>query len=387
MKNIYLGLIPGLLAVAIAGCASDSAHKQHEGNFSELSSPQRPPPIGLKPTVLANALSPDLLRPADSLFTLGPGDILDIEIPGIPTSRADATIGPDGKIYYSLLPGLDVWGLTLNQARELIEKELGKYLTQPLITLTLRTVGSRYVWVLGRLNRPGTFPLSGPMSLLEVIAQAGGTSRSTGQASTAELADLRHSFVVREGQLLPVDFDRLLRGGDLSQNIALQPDDFIYVPSTLSQEVYVLGAVAAPRAVAYSEPMTLVSAISGANGPVKYDIPLGADNGPFTRDAYLSHVAIVRGSVSAPQIAVVDYGAIVKGRAADVTLEAGDIIYVPNSPYTNLKRYFNTIMNTFVTTVAANEGIRAGGGKVSVGVSVPVGQGSSASSPAPSIGR
>ncbi len=200
---------------------------------------------------------------------------------------------------------------------------------------------------------------------------------------------MRHSFVVRQGQLLPVDFDRLLRGGDLSQNIPLQPDDFIYVPSTLSQEVYVLGAVATPHAVAYTEPMTLVSAISGASGPVKYDIPLGTDNGPFTRDAYLSHVAIVRGTVAAPQIAVVDYGAIVKGRAPDVILEAGDIVYVPNSPYTNLKRYFNTIMNTFVTTVAANEGIRAGGGKVSVGVSVPVGQGSSASAPATgtSLGR
>ena len=49
-------------------------------------------------------------------------------------------------------------------------------------------------------------------------------------------------------------------------------------------------------------------------------------------DAYLSHVAVVRGSLSQPQLTVVDYGAIIKGRAQDVLLEPGDIIYVPNAP-------------------------------------------------------
>ena len=70
---------------------------------------------------------------------------------------------------------------------------------------------------------------------------------------------------------------------------------------------------------------------------------------------------------------MVDYNAIIHGKAQDVRLEPGDIVYVPNSPYTTLKRYFNIILNSFVTTVAANEGIRAGGGTVGVGVSVPVG--------------
>jgi hypothetical protein len=120
--------------------------------------------------------------------------------------------------------------------------------------------------------------------------------------------------------------------------------------------------------------MTLVSAIAGGTGPMKYYVLENGDHGPMTKDAYLSHVAIVRGSLAQPQVAVVDYGAIIKGRAPDVRLEPGDIIYVPNSPYTTLKRYVNMIVNTFTTTVAANEGIRAGGGSVGVGVTVPVGQ-------------
>jgi len=193
--------------------------------------------------------------------------------------------------------------------------------------------------------------------------------------STEELADLRHSFVVRDGKFLPVDFHRLLTAGDMSQNIYLQPDDFVYVASSLVNEVYVLGAVRTPRAVPYQEPMTLVSAVLGADGPVKYDLFARDDTGPFMPDAYLSHVAIVRGTLTEPQITVVDLKAIMKGRASDIRLESGDIVYVPNSPYTNLKRYVNLVVNTFVSTLAANEGISAGGGgrTNNVGVSVPVG--------------
>jgi len=322
--------------------------------------------------VVKTPLTPEMLHPTSIPFTLGPGDSLEIEIIGIANSRVITPVGLDGKIYYNLLTGLDVWGLTLDQTRELLEKELVKYVPQAQVGLTLRAVGSKHVWVLGRLNHPGIFPLTGSMTLLESLAQAGGTARSPSQVTSQDLADLRHSFVVRQGQFLPVDFFRLLRGGDMSQNIYLQPDDFVYVPSSLVNEVYVLGAVRFPRTVAYQEPMSLIAAIAGADGPERLNWISGTDNGPFMKDAYLSHVAVIRGSLAEPQIAVVDCNAIMKGRAPDVRLEPGDIIFVPNSPYTTIKRYANLIVNTFVTTIAANEGIRAGGQNVGVNVAVPV---------------
>jgi polysaccharide biosynthesis/export protein len=368
MKRTPLVCFAGCLLALLVGCQSPNGRfesRQPLGAFS----------TNLAAVTLTNQLNPELLRPADSLFKLGPGDTLDIEILGTPASRAVTPVGPDGKIYYNLLPGLDVWDLTLKQARDLVEKNLAKYLSDPQVSLTLRAVGSKSVWLLGRVNRPGIYPLAGPMTILESIAAAGGTSSSASQVESEELADLRHSFVVRQGQFVPVDFYRLLREGDTSQNIYLQPDDFVYVASVLAQEVYVLGAVKFPRVLPYTERTTLLSAIANGRGMERYEWinSGGYDPGPFTRDAYLSHVAIVRGSLSSPQIAIVDYNAIVKGKARDVRLEPGDIVFVPNSPYTTLKRYFNIILNTFVTTVAANEGIRAAGGTVGVGVSVPVG--------------
>jgi polysaccharide export outer membrane protein len=380
-NNMKTALIISLSVLLLAGCASKGSKSAtftavptagSPSNYSPMGNPGAPAMTNISGEVVKTPLTPEMLHPTSNSFTLGPGDSIEIEIIGNATSRAITPVGLDGKIYYNLLPGLDVWGLTLEETRALLEKELAKYVTGPQVGLTLRVVGSKHVWVLGRLNRPGIFPLTGSMTLLESLALAGGTARSASQVTSQDLADLRHSFVVRQGQFLPVDFYRLLRGGDMTQNIYLQSDDFVYVPSSLVNEVYVLGAVRNPRAVAYQEPMSLISAIAGSDGPERLQWISGVDNGPFMKDAYLSHVAIIRGSLAEPQIAVVDCNAIMKGRAPDVRLEPGDIIFVPNSPFTTIKRYANLIVNTFVTTIAANEGIRAAGQNVSVNVAVPV---------------
>jgi protein involved in polysaccharide export with SLBB domain len=376
MTSRILAALTAIAVVALCGCASNTPSTSAQ--FSDLASgktaakPELPAATATKFTV-TNQLDPALLRPGSQPFTLGPGDRLDIEVLGQPKSRETTFVGPDGKIYYLLLPGIDVSGLTLSQTRDLLEKELGKYLTQPEVAVNLREVGSKQVWLLGRLSKPGIYALTAPTTLLESIAQAGGAAHSTSQVTTEELADLRHSFVMRQGQLLPVDFYRLLREGDASQNIYLQPDDFVYVPSALSQEIYVLGAVQFPRTVPYTEHMTLVGALAGGAGPATVEWLAPGIHFGVVPDAYLSHIAIVRGSLVQPEMIVVDYNEIIKGKIADVPLEPGDIVYVPQAPLSTLKRYLNLVVNTFITTVFANEGIRAGGGTVNVGVSVPVG--------------
>ncbi|MBE0544500.1 MAG: polysaccharide biosynthesis/export family protein [Verrucomicrobia bacterium] len=360
MKTLLGLLSVGCLLAFITGCASGPRIDARSQTTTFTAA------------TVTNDLNPGLLKPGNGFFMLGPGDQIEIEIIGTPLSRQTVTVGPDGRVYFNILPGLDVWGLTLSQTKSLLENELANYFTAVSVSMTLQAVASKHVWVLGRLNRPGIYPIAGPTTLLESIAMAGGTARSLSDVTTQELADLRHSFVVREGNFLPVDFHRLLHEGDMTQNIYLQADDFVYVPSSLSQEVYVFGSVRFPRALPFSDRMTLLSAIANTSGPQNYDWLALGDPGPFTKDAYLSHIAIVRGSLATPQIAVVDYNEIVKGRASDVRLEPGDIIYVPNSPYTQLKRYVNLILNSFVVTIAANEGTRAGGGAENVGVSVPV---------------
>ncbi|MDB6066608.1 MAG: polysaccharide export protein Wza [Pedosphaera sp.] len=349
MKNTFIICWLGLAAVLFAGCATAP---KNTFSFPEASQAQG--------VVVTNMLSTDLLQPPSDLFVLGPGDQMEIEVLGDAGSHTTVEVGLDGKVYFSLLPGIDVWGLTIAQARARLEEELGKYITQSKMAISLKRVGSKYVWLLGRVSKPGIYPLSGSITLLEGLAMAGGTAKSTSSITTQDLADLRHSFVLREGRMLPVNFVRLLQEGDMSQNIYLKPDDFVFIPSSLSQEVYVLGAVASPRTVPYSDMMSVVSAIAGANGPIG--------------NAYLSHVAIVRGSLSQPQIMEVNYYEVLHGRAQNVALEPGDIIYVPLSPYRFITDYVNLIVDTFARTWSANEGVRAvSGSAASVGINVPIG--------------
>lgn len=338
-----LVLLAGLLA--LTGCYNPGPRFN-----PHLPSPTRAMDMAAVP--LTNQVDPAWLKPPADFFTLGPGDKIELELLGDPATKTLAVVGPDGKIYFNLIAGLDVWGLTLAETKAKIEKGLAEFIRDKVtVTVTLRDVESKRIWLLGRVQSPGVYNMTSPMTVLEAIAMAGGTyslagTRDSGGGVTGEeLADLRRSFVIRRGQMLPVDFDRLLRQGDISQNIYLQSDDFIYFPSAVTRTVYVLGAVASPRAVPYSENMSVLTAIANASGTIP--------------DAYLRHVAVLRGSLSEPRVAIVDYKEIATGQAPDIPLEPQDIVYVPFSPYRYLKRYVELIANTFVSTVAINEGARA----------------------------
>ena len=294
---------------------------------------------------LGSTIAADLLQPPTDPFRLGPGDRVEIVVLGDQSTISSTFVCPDGKLYYHLLPGQFVWGLTLAETKAVLEKKLAKYLQRPKVSIILREVKSRRIWILGRVYKSGVYPLVRPMQLLEAIARAGGLMVSAQTASTEELADLHHSFIVRKGRMLPVDFHSLLREGDMSQNIYLRPDDFIYLPSSLAQEVYVLGKVLKPTNVPFMNQVTMVGAISKALGPAE--------------GAHTKQVAIIRGSLSKPRVAIVNYNDIVTGRRPDVLLKARDIVYVPDRPYADVQNYGKLIVDTFVRTVAANEGARA----------------------------
>jgi protein involved in polysaccharide export with SLBB domain len=303
----------------------------------------------------------EYLREPKDAFKLGPGDKLDIEIIGETGSRAETFVTPDGKVYFNLLPGLDVNGVTTQQLKEQMEQKLAQFYKHPQVSVNLVDAVSKRVWVLGRLNQPGIYPLKRPLRVMDAIALAGGlfTSRFTG--TTEELADLQHSFLIRKGQTLPVDFQKLIRDGDLSQNIYLQPDDFIYLPSSLTNEVYVLGAVVEPRPVGFMNDMNLMGALGRGLG--------------LRPDADLGRVSIIRGSLTDPKIATVDARDVINGKATNFRLEPGDIVYVPGRGQMSANDMGREAVNTFVRVVAANEGGHAavGAGAQNVGVNVNIG--------------
>ncbi len=295
--------------------------------------------------VSGGRIAPEWLIPSKEPYRIGPGDKIELEILSGDNTRRVALVGPDGILYYDLLPGFDVAGLTLDELRGQLEQRLRGFYRFPHVAVTANEVRSKRVWILGRVNKPGVYPLVRPTTVIDIISQAGGLFTSRFSGTTEELADLDHSFVMRGRKMLPVNFQKLLRQGDMGQNIQLQPGDYVYMPSALTKEIHVLGAVKQPRPIRFTQEMSLAAALSSAFG--------------LTPAADAKHVAIVRGALAEPKIAIVDFDAIQRGKAPNIRLEPRDIVYVPTGTFRNLGDLANLVANTFARTVGANEGSHA----------------------------
>lgn len=322
-------------------------------------------PVVVDPTFTstgASKPSPELLSPPRGDYFLGPEDQLEIEIIGETDTRTETFVTPDGRVYFDLLDGVVAEGKSTSDLKAQLEQDLTRYYQNPQVSVNLVEATSKQFTILGRVNSPGNYSLDAPLQILDAITLAGGLFASRFTGTTEELADLAHSFVIRNGQRLPVDFQALIREGDLSQNIYLQAEDFIYLPSVLTNEVYVLGAVMEPRPVGFMNELTLTGAIGKGLG--------------IQRHAHLDQVAIIRGSLTDPSVAIVDATAILNGSAPNVRLEPGDIVFVPGEGTISAKNIGRQAVDTFVRVVSANEGARAGAGPGAPGVGVNIALGS-----------
>ena len=144
------------------------------------------------------------------------------------------------------------------------------------------------------------------------------------------------------------DFKALIEDGDMSQNMYLQPGDYVFVPSLGIDKVHVLGQVSGPQSVLYEPEISLISAIASAGGP--------------TPTAALNRVAIVRGSALSPRIAIVDLKKIMTGEKSDFRLLPDDIVWLPKSPWEKLEEYATDAVRTAVSTLT-NRGVREAYGR------------------------
>jgi len=268
-------------------------------------------------------------------YTLGPGDILNFSLYGRPElDRTQIFIQPDGCISYLQAQNIHADGLTIDELREKMEAELGKSYKNPLVSVTPLELHSKKYFILGKVVDKGAFSMDRPTTILEAVAKARGIETGLFEQNTVELADLPRSFLVRGHQRMNVDFEKLFFEGDLTQNIELEPGDYLYFASANTNEVYVLGSVAAPGVQGFSPKMTVISAITQRQG--------------FTKDAYREHVLVVRGSLHQPKVFVINTDDILHGRAPDFLLEPKDIIYVSDHPWRLADELLDTAISAFI---------------------------------------
>lgn len=316
---------------------------------------------GFSKMKVAGGVPREWLRPPAEKYRIGPGDKLEIEMMEFPETHMRCLVLPDGMLYFHTVNGIKVTGMTVDEVKAALEKSLAADYRSPQVAVILRDATASRAWVLGRLKKPGAYPLDTPTTIIEAIAKAGGIASARSFGYTEDLADLRHSFLIRDGKFVPVDFTRLLREGDMSQNVYLRHNDYVYLPSSQAQKAYVLGAVNQPKAVDFANDMSLITALAHAQG--------------LAKNAYPQRVVIIRESLTEPKVAVVDFNAIVSGKAKDIVLEPQDIVWVPASPFEKVDQYLGQILSSFARTVATNEGSHlASPGAAAVQPSVSIGR-------------
>ncbi len=274
-------------------------------------------------------------------YELGPGDVVNFALYGRPElSRQAFRIAPDGTISYLQAQNIQVAGLTLDEARMAIEKSLSAHFRSPRVIITPQEVGSKRFTILGKVAHTGVVTLERPITLVEAIANAGGLEIGMFEYKLIELADLDRSFISRAGQRLPVDFRRLLHEGEMKFNIEIEPNDFIYVASNISNDYYVIGAVTSPGTQGLTEDASVVAAISRRGG--------------FTERAWTSRVLVVRGSFEQPKTFIINVKKILSGKEKDFKLEPKDIVYVADRPWTVAEDILKAALSAFASSAATN---------------------------------
>ena len=159
-------------------------------------------------------------------FPLGSGDVLEVSVWGDESLARKVLVRPDGRISFPLLGDLQAAGRSVESLRTEMEAKIGEFIHGAPVTVMLLEARSARVSVVGKVNKPGVFPMEGPMSVLQALAMAGGMT---------PFADTGSVRVIRTGddgaqRFISFDYDMVAGGEGLEQNVPLQPGDVVLVP-------------------------------------------------------------------------------------------------------------------------------------------------------------
>ena len=181
------------------------------------------PPANTPRPAAAAALPTDPVLPAG--YVIGPDDVLAIVFWKDKDMSADARVRPDGRIALPLINEVHAAGLTPEELQKRITEESKKYVEDASITIVVREINSRKVFITGLVNKPGVYPLTSSTTVIQLISLAGGLQ---------EYANSKSIMIMRNdgGKQVSLKFNykEVAAGKKLTQNIELKPGDTVVVP-------------------------------------------------------------------------------------------------------------------------------------------------------------
>ena len=298
----------------------------------------------------ASSASPS--NPVGARYVVAKDDLLEVYVVGLQELSREYRVGGDGMISLPMLPRpILAAGLTLDQLSQALRKALldGGVLTDPQVTVTVKSSPWNTVVLSGAAKKPGVYPVYGHTTLLELLTESEGLSDDAGNMAIITRAEnapggpgpnpaqAAPDASPANSHTLKVDVWRLWQNGDTSLNVDLYPGDRVMVQR--AGIVYVVGGVNRAGGFLLSnnqEQMTVLKAIALA--------------GNFTRAAKPAKALIIRKASDLPggrQEVPVDLKKVLSNRAPDQPLLASDILYVPES---GVRRTIDEVFSAAVYT-------------------------------------
>jgi polysaccharide export outer membrane protein len=158
-------------------------------------------------------------------YVIGAEDVLGVLFWREAELSGDVTVRPDGMITLPLIGDMSATGLKPEALADQVQEAASRLLTEPNVTVVVREINSRKVFITGEVGKPGAYPLTGPRTVMQLIALAGGVN---------EYADASNITVMRmvgtQQRSYKFNYKDVAKGKGLQQNILLQPGDTVVVP-------------------------------------------------------------------------------------------------------------------------------------------------------------
>ncbi len=154
-------------------------------------------------------------------YVIGAQDVLMIKVWREMDFTGPYTVRPDGKISMPLVGDVQASGLTPERLGEQLKQALSNFINSPDVTVSLQTVGSKKFYITGEVNRAGEYTLATPTKVFDALSNAGGFR---------DFANKKKIIIIRGTERIKFNYQDILKGKNLEQNIFLENGDTIVVP-------------------------------------------------------------------------------------------------------------------------------------------------------------
>ena len=244
-----------------------------------------------------------------------------------------------GQLHVPLAGDVKVGGMPLSKAERAVERGLRQYDRFARANLIITLPEGHLASVLGQAATPGRYTVRPGMRLGDLVAVAGGVATGELHRVPTPLGNLDLARLVRNGETVPVSVPLAMKG-DLKHNVRVHAGDQLYIPPITDEIIIVLGDVGTPQPMAYREGIRLTEVLARAGG-----------NDTIRADR--KDVRIIRGPLREPRIYTANLKALTSGKATDVEMLPGDIVYLTKNWYTSAA----DVLNAMAPIIALSQSI------------------------------